>query len=74
MESKRTRHSVYYISYHFVWTPKYRRPILVDRITDRLAELIRAIVGELGSEVIDLTVQPDHVRLFCTFTPTTAPY
>lgn len=47
---------------------------MVDRVADRLTEMIRDIVGELDGEVIDLTVQPDHVHLFCTFPPIIAPY
>lgn len=74
MKSKRTRHAAYNINYHFVWVPKFRRKILVDRLAVRLDELIRAKTAELGGEVLNLTVQPDHVHLFCSFPPTIAPY
>ncbi|MCC6170118.1 MAG: IS200/IS605 family transposase [Caldilineaceae bacterium] len=74
MNSKRTRHSAYNISYHFVWCPKFRRKILVDRLAVRLEELIREKTTELGGEVFNLTVMPDHVHLFCSFPPTMAPY
>lgn len=74
MNSKRTRHSAYNINYHFVWIPKFRRPILVDRLAVRLEELIREKTTELGGEVFNLTVMPDHVHLFCSFPPTIAPY
>lgn len=74
MNSKRTRHSAYNINYHFVWIPKFRRKILVDRLAVRLEELIREKTTELGGEVFNLTVMPDHVHLFCSFPPTIAPY
>jgi len=74
MDSKRTRHSAYNINYHFVWIPKFRRKILVDRLATRLEELIREKTTELGGEVLNLTIQPDHVHLFCSFPPTLAPY
>jgi putative transposase len=74
MDSKRTRHSAYNINYHFVWIPKFRRKILVDRLAVRLEELIREKTTELGGEVLSLTIQPDHVHLFCSFPPTIAPY
>jgi len=32
---------VRFMNYHFVWCPKYRRPILVNKIKERLRELIR---------------------------------
>jgi putative transposase len=57
-----------------VWTPKFRRKILVDRLATRLEELIREKTEELGGEVFNLTVMPDHVHLFCSFPPTMAPY
>lgn len=74
MNNKRTRHSAYNINYHFVWCPKFRRPTLVDRLATRLEELIREKTAELGGEVFNLTVMPDHVHLFCSFPPTFAPH
>jgi putative transposase len=74
MESKRTRHSAYNINYHFVWIPKFRSKILVDRVARRLEELIRDKSTELGGGVLNLTIMPDHVHLFCSFPPTMAPY
>jgi|SRR5690606_2706585 len=74
METKRTRHATYQINYHFVWCPKYRRPVLTGRVGDRLVELVHQSASELGGEVIELVVRPDHVHLFATFPPTIAPY
>jgi putative transposase len=74
VESKRTRHAAYNIAYHFVWTPKYRRPVLVGPVAKRLAQLLKQKTAELGGEVFGVTIQPDHVHLFCSFPPTIAPY
>lgn len=74
MQSKRTRHASYNINWHFVWTPKYRRPVLVGKMVKRLVELLHQKTAELGGEIFDITVQPDHVHLFCSFPPTIAPY
>jgi putative transposase len=77
---KRTRHANYNINYHFVWCPKFRRPVLGKDVARRLEELIREKTAELKGEgvpcrpVIDLTVQPDHVHLFGSYSPTIAPY
>jgi putative transposase len=73
VQAKRTRHSAYNISYHFVWIPKFRRPVLTGVIPTRLGALIREKANEPGGEVIELVVQPDHVHLFCSFPPTLAP-
>jgi putative transposase len=74
VDSKRTRHAAYNINYHFVWIPKYRRKVLVGPIAVRLAELIHQKTGELGGEILNLTIQPDHVHMLCSFPPTVAPY
>lgn len=70
---KRTRHTRYNINYHFVWCPKFRRAVLSGNISDRLVELVPEKVQELGGQVIDLVVRPDHVHLFASFPPDIAP-
>lgn len=72
MQTKRTRHAVYNITYHLVWCPKYRRPVLTDQVAQRLDEMIRKQVKALRGEVIALEIQPDHVHLFAEFPPTLA--
>jgi putative transposase len=68
-----TRYSVYKTKYHFIWCPKYRRAVLTGDISDDLVKLIPKKVKELGGEVIELVVRPDHVHLFASFPPTIAP-
>jgi putative transposase len=68
--SKQTRHAVYNINYHLVWTPKYRRKVLTGDIAERLQLLIPEIVESLDGEVLELVIQPDHVHLFASFPPT----
>lgn len=72
MMSERTKHAVYDITYHLVWCPKFRRPVLAGAVGERLQELIAAITSELEGEMIELVVQPDHVHLFASFPPTLA--
>lgn len=72
MQSKRTRHAAYQINYHFVWCPKFRRPVLEGEVGERLSELIPQVVKRNGGEVLELVVQPDHVHLFASFPPTLA--
>ena len=74
MNIKRTRHAAYNINYHFVWIPKYRRKALTGDIPQRLTELLHEKAQELGGEILNLTVQPDHVHLFCSFPPTLSPH
>ena len=70
--SKQTRHATYNINYHLVWCPKFRRPVLEGAVGARLTELLPDYVRELGGEVLDLVVMPDHVHLFASFPPTLA--
>lgn len=71
---RRTRHTAYEIRYHFVWVPKYRRNVLVGDIAERLAVLLHEKAQEMGGEIIDLAIQPDHGHLFGIFPPTVAPH
>jgi putative transposase len=71
---RRTRHAAYEIRYHFVGVPKYRRKVLAGGIPERLTALLYEKTQEMGGEIIDLVIQPDHVHLFGIFRPTLAPH
>jgi putative transposase len=47
---------VHFMHYHFVWCPKYRRPVLVGVVRNRLEGLVKEKVEQLGCKVIALTV------------------
>lgn len=70
---KRKPHVVYNLSYHLVWCPKYRRPVLVDEIATRLEEILLEKAEELSVTVESLSIQPDHVHLFIRTEPRHAP-
>lgn len=52
------------LKYHFVWCPKYRRPVLEGPVADRLREIIGSVAQELGLTVLALEVMPDPVHAF----------
>jgi REP-associated tyrosine transposase len=62
--------AVYSLKYHIVWCPKFRRPVLVDAIADRLRALLMEKSAELGMTIRALEVLPDHVHLFVESDPT----
>ena len=62
-------HSVYNISYHLIWCPKYRRKVLVDGVDERLKELLLEKAAELGITIEKMEVMLDHVHLFVKGTP-----
>jgi len=61
------------MNYHFVFCPKYRKHILIDKVKMRLEKLIAEKTQELGCEIIELQVMPDHVHLFLAATPILSP-
>lgn len=64
------RNCVYQTAYHVVWATKYRKPILCDKISKRVGELIKTICIENNWVVISQEIQPDHIHLFVTIPPT----
>lgn len=65
--------SVFLINYHFVWTPKRRRKVLVGDVERRLKELIKETAANLDCSVLAIEVMPDHVHLFLSCPPSLAP-
>jgi putative transposase len=72
-ERTHTRLATYDIRYHFVFCPKYRRPVLAGAVGERLQAIMPQIIGQLGGEVLNITVQPDHVHLCVEIPPMLAP-
>ena len=66
-------HSAHLVVHHFIWYPKRRRKVLVEPIRDRLEQLIREVAAEYDEMVIELEIQPTHVRLSIWVTPYTLP-
>ena len=60
---------IYSCKYHVVFCPKYRRPVLVDGVDDRLKELIKESCDQLNVEIIEMEIMPDHVHLLMEVDP-----
>ncbi|WP_286973668.1 IS200/IS605 family transposase [Acetomicrobium sp. UBA5826] len=71
---KRSTTTVYNISYHLIWCPKYRRKVLVDDVAKRLEELLLQKAHEIELEIVQMEIMPDHVHLFVKTTPTNSPH
>jgi putative transposase len=65
--------AVYTLKYHFVWCPKYRKPVLVGKVDKRLRELLYQKAKELEAEIHALEIMPDHVHLLVESDPRLAP-
>ena len=69
MKYKSNRNIVFSCSYHVVFCPKYRRPVLVDGVDERFKEIAWEVAGELGFEIAEMEVMPDHVHLLLSIDP-----
>jgi putative transposase len=70
LEGYKSNNNVVYSSkYHVVWTPKYRRPVLVGAIAKRCEQLIRQIAARYDAEIIALELMSDQVHLLCEVDP-----
>ena len=70
---KSTTNATYDIQYHFVWIPKYRKRILSDNIKVRLEQLIQECSEVNSFEILELSIQLDHVHLFLSAKPRFSP-
>jgi putative transposase len=69
VEYKSNRNVVYSCKYHVVWCPKYRRPVLVNGVGERLKAILREVADETRSEIIEDEVMPDHVHVLVEVDP-----
>jgi putative transposase len=69
----KTSSCIYNINYHFVWCPKYRKPILIGKIKNFMEEQIHTISETKGYKVLELKIMPDHIHLFISAPPIESP-
>lgn len=68
----KNRHAVYRLQYHLVVCTKYRHPVLVDSIRDRLIEISRDIIeNKWKSEILEIETDSDHVHILFETSPQT---
>jgi len=66
-------HCKHNINYHFIWIPKYRKKLLIGRVTDVLKDIIKGQCNDLKLEMLALEIMPDHIHLFVSALPTHNP-
>ena len=52
---------------------QYRESVLIGEVARRVDAILHEIADDKGLEIIDLTIQPDHVHLFVSSPPKHAP-
>ena len=73
LEYRKGAHTVYQLHYHFVFVPKYRKPVLRDAVGVRVRDLIRQICAANDIAIVKGHVRPDHVHLLLSIPPKLAP-
>ena len=68
-----TKHAIYELKYHFVWIPKYRKKLLAGKVAHFTKRVFERIAQEYGWEVVEISIQADHVHLFLHVPPKYAP-
>ena len=64
------RTCVYNVNYHIVWSTKYRRKVLNDKVEKRLKEVLQIVAQKKGFEIAEIEVgQQDHVHVFVSSIP-----
>ena len=53
----------------FVWVPKYRFRILTGEIGEEVSRCIRVFLERAEVELVELSIQADHVRLLAMVPP-----
>ena len=66
-------HTVYQCHYHFVFIPKYRKPVLRGEVAVKLRDLVREVCKSYDIEILKGHVRPDHVHLLLSVPPTISP-
>ena len=66
---KSNNNVVYSCKYHVVFCPKYRRSVLVNKVDERLKSILYETANDVGAEILELEVMPDHVHLLVEIDP-----
>ncbi len=65
----RAKHSVYNLSYHIIWIPKYRKRILIGEIESTLKNILIDKAKSIGCNIKYMEIMPDHLHIFLTAPP-----
>ena len=72
-EYRRDKHTVYNITYHYVWVTKYRYHVLKGDVALRARDLIRQTCLSRGITILKGSVGVDHVHILVSCPPSLSP-
>jgi putative transposase len=71
---RRTNTTVSLINYHFVFCPRYRRKIFLNKeVEQRFKELVHEICEDLNINIVALECDKDHTHMFLNTLPSLSP-
>lgn len=62
-------HVIWHCQFHIVWVPKYRYRVLNGKIGEKVRKNIIIQSERLNCEIVELSVQDDHVHLLIKVPP-----
>lgn len=66
------RHVVYNLHAHIVLTPKYRRPVMTERVSSLIRETCEEVCSRYGATLDEFNTDHDHAHLLVTYPPKVA--
>ena len=64
-----SEHLVYKCHYHVIFCPKYRRSILIGKVSDRLKEICYEVADTYDFEIIEMETDKNHIHLLISCNP-----
>jgi REP element-mobilizing transposase RayT len=58
------------LNYHLIFCVKYRRKVLVEKISNRLKEIVSNVSKDFQVKIIDLGTDKDHIHILFKTKPT----
>jgi len=62
-----------WLFYHFIWSTKYRQPLIDEKNREIIIKSIVAKSAELGAAVLAINGVDDHMHLLVSVSPTVSP-
>ena len=62
-------HTRWMCKYHIVFTPKYRRKIIYNKLRRDIIQIIKDLCKWKGIEIIEGKAMPDHIHILVKITP-----
>lgn len=68
------RHSVYFLQYHLVVVTKYRHPVIVGKLKERLFEISHSVIErDWNCRILEINSDQDHVHILFEAPPQVQP-